>query len=498
MPLRRALLSAITLFGGHFLNRRLDRVVLIGTLIMVAAVTSIGVPVAHTFLGQPNFTFVTWALRMPLILVGAIALLSAGLTFGDARQSLDGPLTTTIRVTRMPLTLCGLLVLPASFAIAAMSRYTPVGESPPEPTELLAPAADQLRFGGGVDTIGFLPSPASGPERLRGRITLDGSGIEGAQLSLTLNSQYKVQHLHSDSHGVFEIPVTAGKWHINDIAVNDWSGRPKDRHLILFSDQEPTKGGGQYSRFNFHLADGLEVSLPAPSRAIPVEIQFRDALDMTWPPDTGRGNVPDADFSIAEISWLPVKGASEYEVQVGHVVREGSMTFPSTILTRRLSGLSLPLASLPQRPASALVDEYSVHVFAFDADGRLLTESNVASYVDSQDRVFKLTGATRLGREQQYVGFAGPPEVISAEHETNDLRLELASKLLDQRRFDDARRVLEEVTNDAPRGRATALRGRLSALQGDCVTAIRLFDEAGSEGGCVASEDRQLCEPPRN
>jgi thioredoxin-like negative regulator of GroEL len=145
-----------------------------------------------------------------------------------------------------------------------------------------------------------------------------------------------------------------------------------------------------------------------------------------------------------------------------------------------------------------LVDEYSVHVFAFDADGRLLTESNVASYVDSQDRVFKLTGATRLGREQQYVGFAGPPEVISAEHETNDLRLELASKLLDQKRFDDARRVLEEVTKDAPRGRVTALRGRLAALQGDCVTAIPLFHKAESEGGCVASEDRKLCEATRN
>ena len=29
MPLLRALLSALTLFGGHFLNRRLDRVVVV-------------------------------------------------------------------------------------------------------------------------------------------------------------------------------------------------------------------------------------------------------------------------------------------------------------------------------------------------------------------------------------------------------------------------------------------------------------------------------------
>jgi hypothetical protein len=31
----------------------------------------------------------------------------------------------------------------------------------------------------------------------------------------------------------------------------------------------------------------------------------------------------------------------------------------------------------------------------------------------------KLCGATRLGKEQQYVGFDGPPQVISAEYELN-------------------------------------------------------------------------------
>jgi fructose 1,6-bisphosphatase len=83
-----------------------------------------------------------------------------------------------------------------------------------------------------------------------------------------------------------------------------------------------------------------------------------------------------------------------------------------------------------------------------------LTETKVASDMNSDDRMFKLTGATRLGREQQYVGFPGTPEVISEEYETNDLRLELASKLLDQERLDDARRVLDEVTKDASRRRA--------------------------------------------
>ena len=497
MPFRRALLSAITLFGGHFLNRRLDRVVLVGTLLAVAAMASSGMPFALSVMGQANLWSVIWALRLALILVGAIVLLSAGLTFADARQPSMGPLTTTIRVTRVPLSLFGVLVVAAAVIVVAGMIYTPVTETH---AEFVVPTASHLHFGGG-DVFGSMPAPPSGPERLRGRVTLNGAGLAGVGLSLTLNSEYKVEHLDSDSRGEFEVLLPAGKWHINDIAASYWVGRPKDRDLILFSSHEPMKDEGQYSRLNFHMADGLEVSLPAASNTIPVEIEFRDALLMTWPPRAsssgdgpGRDSLPDAEFSTAAIAWQPVKGASEYEVQIGHVAGEGRMTYSSPILTRRLSGLSLPLASLPQRSASALADEYSVHVFAFDAEGHLLTESNL----ESADRKFKLTGATRLGREREYVGPGGSPEVISAEYENNDLRLELAAKLLDQKRLDDARRVLDQVTKDAPRAHALVLHGRLAALQGDCVTATKLFDKAESEGECAPIEDRKLCEVPQN
>ena len=44
MPYLRALLSLVTLFGGHFLNRRLDRVVLIGTLLVLTLATYMSTP----------------------------------------------------------------------------------------------------------------------------------------------------------------------------------------------------------------------------------------------------------------------------------------------------------------------------------------------------------------------------------------------------------------------------------------------------------------------
>ena len=505
MPIRRALISLVTLFGGHFLNRRLDRVVLIGALLVAPVAAFIAAPYVLFFMQQSISSIVTWALRLPLMLVGAIALLSAGLTFRDARLPAGSPLTAAMRITGTALSLVGLIVVVAAFLNSAI-RFTPTHETESR-SAAAGPSADDrplngyLYFGGGSNT-GNLPAPPSGPERLRGRITLEGVGASGVELSLTLNSKYNVEHLTSDSRGMFEVSLPAGNWNINAIAVSAWNGKPKERDLVLFSGHEPTKGEGQYSRHRFFVEDGLAITLPGTSNEIPIELELRDALPMTWPAlsdsvgvSTGRARVPDADFSTAAITWQPIKTATEYEVQITHVTREGTTTRFMPVLMRRLTAPSLPLASLPRRSApSAAADEYSVHVYAFDAEGKLLTENSM----EIDDRMFKLSGGTRLGEEQQSFG-GGSPEIISVEYETNQLRLSLVAKLLDQKQFEQASRLLDQVTTDAPRGRPAALRGKLAALQGDCVTAVKLFDRADAEGGagCAPVEDRKLCAAPQ-
>lgn len=499
MPLRRALFSVITLFGGHFLNRRLDRVVLVGALLIVPMVALIGVP--YVLFHGPKFS---WALKLPLILVGALALLSAGLTFRDAQQPPREPLTATMRVTGVALSFVGVILMAAVLLVSA-TRYTPVRETEIG-SEHLGPAAlhrpfhGYVSFGGGADTFD-LPAPPSGPEWLRGRITLDGAGAKGVKLYLILNGKYKVDDLTSDSSGVFEFHLPAGNWYINSIAVSEWIAKP-DRDLVLFSDREPTKAASQYMRYDPFSERGLEISLPLAENAIPVKLELRDALAVAWPPRShsfgvrADASVPIADFSTAAIAWRPVEGASEYEVQIAQVTHEGTTTVFSPILMRRVAGRALPLASLPQRSASsAPADEYAVHVYAFDANGKLLTESGP----DLDDWRFKLASGTRLGKEQQYSSGRPSPEVISAEYEINDLRLSLASKLLDQKQFAEARRLLDQVTQDAPRGRAAVLLGRLAALQGDCVTAGKMFDRADAEGGagCAPIEYRNLCGVPQ-
>src|SRR5947208_3262158 len=100
MPFRRALLSAITLFGGHFLNGRHGRIALIGTLLVLALISSIGAIYALVTIGGVRFYSVaaTWAPRLLVILVVAVAFLSAGLTFRDARQPPSGSLPLMIHI----------------------------------------------------------------------------------------------------------------------------------------------------------------------------------------------------------------------------------------------------------------------------------------------------------------------------------------------------------------------------------------------------------------
>jgi hypothetical protein len=228
---------------------------------------------------------------------------------------------------------------------------------------------------------------------------------------------------------------------------------------------------------------GIEVTLPQTPDGLLVEADFRHALALIWPPREAAAN---ADIATAAIAWQPVSDAAEYEVQIcDDEFHLQKCSFPA--LMRRVSNTSLPLASLPQTPARKEINKYYVHVFAFDAQGRLLTESDGAG----EDRAFELTGAMRLRKED-----AWPPKIVSEEFTANQMRMDQVEILLRDKHFEDAGVALDQVTKDAEPGRATALRGRLAALQGDCAKAKQLFDQAEKEGACVCTADRQLCEPP--
>jgi hypothetical protein len=255
-------------------------------------------------------------------------------------------------------------------------------------------------------------------------------------------------------------------------------------------------------RYPYNNDTGLEVSLPAAGNAKVSTFELRDALKIQWPPPVHRhpphqATAPVADIATSAISWLPVPAATEYEVQVSSVKREGDSTSYRSLLHRRQPAATLRLADLPRRPSdSTNPDEYAVVIYAFDGNGRLVTQS--AENIDAF--AFSLAGEERLARASfaDSAGSATPAGFATAEYFKNMERLSIIDALLERKQLDAARVILAEITDDAPPGRKVAMQGAIEALAGNCAAALPLFDKADAEGGagCARPKHRRLCETP--
>jgi hypothetical protein len=226
---------------------------------------------------------------------------------------------------------------------------------------------------------------------------------------------------------------------------------------------------------------------------------LRDALKVQWPPPVARqlthqATAPVADIATSTISWLPVPEATEYEVQLSSVKREGDSTSYRSMLHRRQAEATLRLADLPRRPSDSTdPNEYAVVIYAFDANGRLVTQS--AENIDAF--AFSLAGEERLARDS-FADSVAPGSFRSPEYFKNMERLSIIDALLERKQLDAARVILAEITDDAPPGRKVAMQGAIEALAGNCAAALPLFDKADAEGGagCARPKHRRLCETP--
>ena len=500
MPYFRALLSALTFFGGHVLNRRLDRVV-----VVFAALASVGV--AGYFL-LPSLLFHTlgsaqlaWVLRAPGILIIGTAILSAALTWMDARKApVETPLPRAARLASEVLSGFGFLLLGVAI-VSFLTMHVPDGplsSSSRDPDFATQYLYTSTLLGGDIKSFNDLQPPPPGPNELRGRIVLDGKPVAHAELEVILNGAFEAESLATDEHGEFDIELPAGKWFINRVTLTRWADAPADRKLLLFSEHEPLRSSGRYARYHFNNGTGLEVSLPAAANAKVPTFELRDALDVQWPLRIPRGTTHpavglEANIATSSISWVPVPAATEYEVQLNSVEREGNSASYRSILRRRQAEATLRLADLPQRPRDSTdPDEYAVVIYAFDANGRLVTQS--AENVDEFG--FSLAGEVRLAREA--FADSAPASSATAEYFKNLERLSLIDALLDRKQLDSARVILAEITDDAPPGRKAAMQGAIEALAGNCAVTLPLFDKADVEGGagCARPKYRRLCETP--
>jgi hypothetical protein len=377
------------------------------------------------------------------------------------------------------------------------------GDSPHaehEAPEFIEQFQSSIHFGGNLGRWD-LPAPPRGSHALRGRILLDGRPAEDVRLYLHLNGKFKTDSTFTDEAGVFEIGLPAGVWHVNQVTVDRWDSAPDDRRLTLFSELDSRIGAARYSRHDYRNRIGHSIELPAANDAL-LELELRDAIEAEWPTRMdmfravdGKVEVALADLASSVISWEPIEAAAQYEIQINRLVEteEDRISYKPLPIVRQADA-RLALASLQQRTADpTALERYAIEIYAFDKEGRLLSESHGGP----APLIFGLAGPKQLAEvRSEHDGFVDAGEPRSAEYLRNMERLSLASALVDRNDLDAAREVLRGVTDDAPPGRKLALLAGIEALSGNCVKAGPLFEQAEAEGGsgCVRPAHLALCE----
>jgi hypothetical protein len=415
MPYYRAFLSALTLFGGHFLNRRLDRVVLVfGALAFVGVTTYVILPNLLLRDEPIELEDVQWLWRIPTIMVMVIAGASACVTWLDARAAPGQPLSLSTLLAGGMVSTFGLIVVGTATlttlakttlptdghaAVARNSKRTTAESSPFTVTRQFH---STVLFGGNMQSY-ELPPPPQGDNFLRGRIVLEGQPASGITLQVYLNESFKSEQV-TDARGEFQLGLPAGEWHVNVVTASDWPEQPPDRDLVLFSEHEPRLGEGFYSRYDWSNKKGLRVQLPAAPDSVAVALELRDPIQIEWPAATPRFFSDDeqpaptpATIDRSAIRWRPVAAATQYQIQINRVTREDKVTHYASMLVRRQSEPSLALSTLPrQEENSDIPGEYAVAVFAFDAQGKLVSQSEVG--MDAH--LFQIAGKVRLAEEK--------------------------------------------------------------------------------------------------
>lgn len=207
----RIFLSAVSLVGGHFLNRRLDRVVLIFAVLAAVAIVSYLVLPTLVF-GSLDRLSMEWTLEAPAVVVLAVAIGSAVLTWIDLRQPIGTRLTAAMKLSGVILSALGLMFVTLALSRFLIAERSYSASTPSSIDESLSPLHQVSRstsftsthLGGSVDHA-ELRSPPRGPYPLRGRILLDGRPFDGGAVNVVLNGVFEAEALTTNDRGEFEI-----------------------------------------------------------------------------------------------------------------------------------------------------------------------------------------------------------------------------------------------------------------------------------------------------
>ncbi len=501
------LVAAVTLIGGHFMNRRWDRALFFLGLAILWGVVSLLLlswyAIEKLPFDSPDRMGDTFRLLLTGIEVGfaLIWLLSLTVTFRNSRRK-EGMICRWTASGIMGAVLLTLMTSVVGSGLGfALYRETQKEVGIAQEVEMdendlthLPEMNKQfwqyLHFGGLRDSDRELPPPPEGPAVIRGQFLYEGEPAAGVLVKVTLNGRFRTKDLITDRNGIFSLHLPPGEWFVNVIQTSSWTEKPSGETFLLVSGQEDRLEGEAFQRHHWLNSQGLRVEAKMDSAPQTLILHIREMVGVVWPSEKGDERATVAD-SVLE--WEAYPGAEDYLVEISGIRREGRTTNFERLARRRISKATrLPLSAFTTSEGGESGMEYQMQVYAFAKDGSFLAESTGFA----SEGTFKLSDGRMIVSEEGKEKFAAPLSADEIETlDRNRRYLDTVKVLIEADMLDAAGSLLKRVEGIAQKGRREALSGYLLAKKGMCPAARQSFAEArkGDPGVCIPAEYYQGC-----
>ncbi len=478
--------SALTLVGGHLLNRRWDRAVFFYLLLFAATWFGAGVALFNPQWGGFSARQLFGGALVLLWLIGLLVTVRDIRRPDDTRQpawSITGGIAALILTVWSTLLLGwgGAVVLGKLDGPWQNGSEEPAGEATTNYRTFRSDHFSNYIYYGQVDNLtAERPAPPEGDGQLVGRIEYEGRPAVGVVLRLILNGgDYRTAPLTTDESGRFTLNLAPGRWRVEALLTEAWPGQPKEKPILLTGDESHFGEGNGFSwRIWRRKARVVGVSAEDPPSEALV-LRFRDPITITWPP--GKQQTAGED---ATLRWHSYPGAQKYQIVLSTVARRGGSTSYSPSTARAVHATELSLDSFHSVPAPGEQHEYAVQIYAYDREGRPLTRSG-RFYSDTFILEGRRLVPDALARSPQGA-FRSAKELEQLR--TNEKRLDAVRVLIDEELPQAAEALLQKVDGPAKLGRREALTAYLRARQGRCEEARELAATAKANGADCTPE----------
>lgn len=505
------LLSALTLVGGHFFNRRWDRAVLV---FGIAVVWTVGFYPLYFYLlsrlggnASPDALKVTMYSIYHYYFAGlAVLWVSSLLVSGwDARKGKTPfiqrwTISGIIGASLMVVTMGGLGAYQAlNYTTLRSVETSKVGykgsKSSTRSGFFSSNFLHHINFGGFNYEINKPGEPPKGEGVLRVSFSYLRKPAVGVRFKLDLNGEYETESLTTNDEGYADVSLPPGIWTINVLRTSEWEKHRGDEGMVLFTGHESHLAAGNYEAHPWFNSKGIALKVGKGDAMGTFHVEIRPQIEMVWPTQDSKAD--QASIDSDSIQWQPAEGAEKYLLKITRLERDGNSTAFHPVTSRVVTGTTkLPLSELQSVSSEGPAEEYQVEIFGFDAKGQFVNSIEgsyrTASFLLSDKHVLVEEKAA-----QEITGGVTP--ATYKRYRKDRKRLEAVELLIGEDMLGAAEKLLAEVDPNSKPVLQKALRGYLLAKRGDCKAAEPLFSEAELDENCrcKVKQFRKVCSNPK-